>query len=68
MTPIIIDLPVDELVYEFSEHDKNYKMILNKFVMNNKINYYNMRSLGHDSQFKVSMYKLDKPRYIPYVV
>jgi len=23
---------------------------------------------GHDSQFKVSLYKLDKPRYIPYVV
>ena len=23
---------------------------------------------GYDSQFKVSLYKLDKPRYIPYVV
>ncbi|MCF8474931.1 MAG: hypothetical protein K9G26_09560 [Emcibacter sp.] len=52
MIPIIVDLPFDKLVHEYSKHDKNYEQVMRNFLKNNSLNYINMRHMAEKSKFK----------------
>ncbi len=52
MVPIIIDLPLDTLVYKYSRHDKVYRAVMINYLSDRSLDYIDMRHLGRQSEFK----------------
>jgi len=51
MVPIVIDLPLEKIVYENSRHDKIYRGLLKEFLKTNFFDYINMRNSKIKSEF-----------------